>query len=391
MSYKIPTTQNLFDAYLSRLETQLGQDAPINDRAFLRVLSAAMSGLSIGHYKYAADRAQANLALTAVGEDLDRIGLDNSTPRKLAETAVLEATLLATTGTVIPAAREFVSDVNGLRYKTEAEVTAAAGVATLSLRCTESGTDGNMENGETLSISAQIAAAETQATVTDTTTTGADQETDANYRPRVLFAQRAVTGGGNASDHKIWSEAVAGVKRAFPYAGRPAYAGDSYPGDRLVYIECQTSIDSDGIPPAPLLDQVRDAINTDPDTGLSRAILGLTDATLWVEPIIRTAIYVQISDLDVVAAQEAACKSDIEDALELYLRGISPFVDGVDSEQERMDTITNISMSDIVQDVLFSYGANAQTVVFGLVVGVFIPLYFLNPGELAKLGGITYV
>jgi hypothetical protein len=48
-------------------------------------------------------------------------------------------------------------------------------------------------------------------------------------------------------------------------------------------------------------------------------------------------------------------------------------------------------MSDIVQDVLFSYGANAQTVVFGLVVGVFIPLYFLNPGELAKLGGVTYV
>jgi uncharacterized phage protein gp47/JayE len=391
MAYPIPTTKQLFDSYLSRLETQLGQDAPINDRAFLRVLSAAMSGLSIGHYKYAADRAQANLALTAVGEDLDRIGLDNSTPRKLAETAVLEATLLATTGTVIPAAREFVSDVNGLRYKTEAEVTAVAGVATLSLRCTESGTDGNMENGETLSISAQIAGAETQATVTDTTTTGAVKETDANYRPRVLFAQRAVTGGGNASDHKIWSEAVAGVKRAFPYTGRPAYAGASYPGDRLVYIECQTSIDSDGIPPAPLLDQVRAAINTDPDTGLSRATLGLTDATLWVEPIIRTPIYVQISDLDVEAAQEAACKSDIEDALELYLRGISPFVDGVDAEQERMDTITNISMSDIVQDVLFSYGANAQTVVFGLVVDVFIPLYFLNAGELAKLGGIAYV
>jgi vacuolar-type H+-ATPase subunit E/Vma4 len=111
---------------------------------------------------------------------------------------------------------------------------------------------------------------------------------------------------------------------------------------------------------------------------------------LFVESIIRTSIFIDISDLDVETEKESDCKSDISDALDLYFRTIRPFVDGVDVEQERDDTITNVSVSEILSDVLKSYGATVQTVTFGLVVGVSIPLYTLDQGELAKLGGITY-
>ncbi len=391
MAYRIPTTQELFLAYLARLEARLGQDSPISDKAFLRVLAAAESGLSIGHYKYAADAVLQNLALTATGDGLDRIGNDNSCLRKLAETAVITATLPAIAGTVIPTNWEFVGDANGLRYKVEAAVTAIApGVATLSLRCTESGDQGNLDPADTLSISAQIAGAETQATVTGTTTDGVDVETDADYRPRVLFAQRAVTGGGNATDHKIWAEAVVGVRRAFPYSGSPGFA-TSFPGERTIYVEAITSIDADGLAPLSLLDDVRDAINTDPDTGKSRMMLGLTDATLYVQSIIRTPIFVEISNLVCDSAVQVACKADIATALDLYFRTITAFVDGVDVPQERNDSITAIFVSDIVKDVLFSYGATADTVTFGIVVGVGIPMYLLNPGELTKLGAVYYV
>lgn len=391
MAYKIPTTQELSDAHLARLEGILGQDSPINDKAFLRVLAATEAGLDIGHYKYAADAALQSFALTATNEGLDRIGLDNNTPRKQAQSAIFTATLPATTGTTIPATADFIGDANGIRYRPEAAVVAVAGVATLSLRCTETGVAGNLEVSDTLSISSQIAGAETVATITVVDQLGVDKETDSEYRPRVLFAQRAVTGGGNATDHKIWAEAVTGVRRAFPYSGRPPSEGTSYPGDRTVYVEATTTIDADGIAPVSLLNDVRDAINTDPDTGEIRAILGLTDDTLWVESIIRTSIFVTINDLDVSAEKEAALKSDLDSACDLYFRSIAPFVDGVDVPQERTDSITNLSLSEVVQDVLYSYGATAQGIGFGLVVGVFIPLYFLNPGELTKLGGITYV
>ena len=55
-----------------------------------------------------------------------------------------------------------------------------------------------------------------------------------------------------------------------------------------------------------------------------------------------------------------------------------------------MDTITSASVSAIAQDVLQSYGATAQTVTFGLIVGVSTPLYTLGQGECAKLGSVAY-
>lgn len=387
MAYKIPTTQNLFDAHLARLETAIGQDAPSNEKAFLKVLAGTEAGQDIGLYKYAADAAKQNLALSATADGLDRIGNDNGVPRKQAVTCILAADLNALTGTLIPINTEFTGDMNGLRYKTEADVTAAAGVAAISLRCTDPGTDGNLEIADTLSITAQIAGAETVAEVTAVTQTGIDEESDSDYRPRVLFAQRAITGGANATDHKIWAEAVEGIVRAFPYAGRPPALGASFPGDRTVYCECTTSIDSDGIPPAWLLADVRTDLNTDPETGLSRLVLGITDATLWVYPISRTSIFLEIRDFVCDPAKEAACKSAITDAVDLYFATIRPFVDGVDFENERTDSITAVSLSLIVQDVLLSYGAVCQSIGFGLAVGVFISLYTLGQGELVKRGG----
>ena len=276
-----------------------------------------------------------------------------------------------------------------MRYRCTDAVTAVAGVATLNLRCVESGSQGNLDNGDTLEIASQITGAETTATVTATVTLGIDEESDSDYRPRVLFAQRAITGGANATDHKIWAEAVTGVKQAFPYSGRPVDEGTSYPGDRSVYVECTSDINSDGIAPAWLLADVRTAINYNIN-GASQAPLGITNATLFLRSISRTIMYVQISDLVVDSTKESACKSAISAALTLHFSELRPFVDGVDVVQERNDSITSITVSAAVQDVLTSYGATCTAIGVGTAVGVFFSIYVLGQGELCKLGTITY-
>lgn len=390
MAYNIPTLQELTAAHLARLESQLGQSAPVNDKAFLRVLALSEAGQDIGLYKYAADRAKQNLAITATGSDLDLIGNNENTVRKPATTAQVTATLTATTGVIIPATIDFIADANGLLYRPVAPVTAVLNVATLTLQCRESGVSGQLEIGDTLEIASQVSGANTTATVTAIVVIGLDAESDADYRPRVLFAQRAITGGANATDHKIWSEAVTGVKRAFPYSGRPVDEGTSYPGDRQVYVESTTDISPDGIAPAWLLADVRSAINTDPDTGESRAPLGLTDATLFLRSISRTTMHTEVRDLVVDADKEADCKTDITAALTLYYANVVPFVDGVDLPQERSDTITSMSVGDIVQDVLKAYGATASSVGFGIAIGVFLTQYVLGTGELCKIGTVAY-
>jgi hypothetical protein len=165
-------------------------------------------------------------------------------------------------------------------------------------------------------------------------------------------------------------------------------------GIRTVFIEAIESIDVDGIAPQSLLDDVRDSINIDPETGLSRPPLGCTDESLYVESIVRTSIYVTIRGLVVSSEQEAAAKDKIQLSIDEYLRSMSPFIVGLDVDLDRNDTISELSLSTIVQDILRPVGGYAASVGFGLIPGEFYSTYTLFKNELAKLaspGGIIYV
>jgi hypothetical protein len=391
----IPTTQEIADQNIARFEAELGQTVPINAKAFLRVLSVEEAILFTSLYKFGIDRIKQVLATTATGAGLDDIGNEYGVTRKTAAATVLTITLPGTNGTIIPATIDFVSDSTGVRYSVDASATITGGIATISVTAQQAGTIGNLNNGETLTIGTQVAGAETVATVTDTTTTGADEETDDNYRIRILDVIRAPGGGGNAADYRNWSQEVAGVARAYPYAGKPiALLATSSPPDRTVYVESTTAIDADGIPPQSLLDDVRDSITTDPSTGLARQPLGLTDDTLFVEAIIRTPFFVQITGLTVDSSIEATVKTEIDTQLTSYFRGLRPFVDGVDAVTDRNDLITDLTVSNVVQDVLSANGGSAQSVAFDTTSGGSIPEYQLTQGETAKLAtpnGVIYV
>jgi uncharacterized phage protein gp47/JayE len=384
MAYTTPTTQALKDSNLANLEGELGQNAPIADKAFLRVLAALEALIGTSLAKLAADRVRQSLALTATGEGLDDVGGEYGVIRKAAVAAELTVTLPATTGTIIPTTTPFIGDANGVRYFPITQVVAAAGVATINLQADETGVSGNLQVSDTLTIGTQIAGAETTATVTVVDTVGSDRETDSDYRPRVLDAIRSEGGGGNAFDYRSWAEEVSGVARAYPFAGQPTVPGT--PPDRTVFVEATTDIDADGIAPPALLDDVRDNITTDPLTGLSRQPLGLTDATLWVESITRTTINVTVTNLLVDIAIEAAVKAEIDAALASYFLSLDPFVDGLDFIGDKNDTVTDLTVSQVVQDILSANDASATAV----SVSVATP-YVLDPGEEAKIGTVSYV
>ncbi|MHC4622022.1 MAG: hypothetical protein ACYTEQ_30140, partial [Planctomycetota bacterium] len=141
-----------------------------------------------------------------------------------------------------------------------------------------------------------------------------------------------------------------------------------------------------------LLADARDTINNDPETGEMRPPLGETDETLWVESISRTNIYVEITDLTVPTGQIGNAKADIDTALTAYFKSVKPYVSGLTPEGDRNDLITRLTVSTFVQDALTTYGGSATDVEIRLLPGgVAIPEYRLNPGELAKYGGATYV
>lgn len=389
MAVNIPTTQEQADTNQSNFESRIGQDAPLNDKAFITVQAIVEALQFTSLYKYAAERVIQNFAQTATGEDLDRIGVEYGVVRTPAQSAVLTATLNSTS--VIPQTTTFKGDANGETYFLSNSVTPVAGVATLSLTSQTTGEAGNLNVSDTLTISNQIAGAETQATVTVVDTIGVDEESDDDYRLRILDKIRSQGGGGNAADYRNWSEEPAGVKRTYPYSGRPVADPSAPPPARTVFVEAETSIDPDGLAPASLIQDVIDSITTDPITGEDRQPLGLTNDTLYVESIVRTSLFVEVRNLNVSPSLESQVKQNIETALTLYFSSITCFVDGLDPIFERNDTITDLVVSDIVQDVLKANSASATGVGFGTSPGSFVSIYQLDPGELSKLGGVTYV
>ena len=389
MALNLPTTQESKNTNLANLEGQLGQTSPLADKAFLRVL-AAMEALGVATplYKFAAERAKQNLWLTATGDDLDLLGVEYNVPRKAAVAAVLTIQLPGTNGTIIPATVDFIGDANGVRYFPDSSATITGGFATITVTAEEAGISGNLQIGDTLSIGTQIAGAETVASVTIIDTVGTERETDDAYRVRGLDVVRSEGGGGNSFDYRNWAQEVSGVTRAFPYAGQPTVTGT--PPDRTVFIEADITIDPDGIAPQALLDDVRDSITTDPLTGLTRQPLGLTDSTLWVESIIRSEFFIEITGLVIDAAIETETKAEIEAAVINYFISLNPFVAGLDFLGDKNDVITQLTISDIIQDILSARSGSATSIAFGSSFGSYPSTpATLDPGEKAKLGTIT--
>jgi uncharacterized phage protein gp47/JayE len=393
MPLNILTTQELSDRNVSEIETKLDRSTPSNPMSLIRVLSIM---LAMGHtelYKFAVERSLQNFALTAGKVKLKEIGVEWGVIYNPAEQAVLTVTIDTEVGASIPQGTGFLGVLNGERYYTNYSVVATGASTELSITSENFGAVGNLSNGETLGISSQISGVGSIATVTGTDNTGADSEDIEDYRQRVLFEIRSVKGGGNATDYKTWGEEVTGVRRIYPYAGKPVESPISYPGDRTIYVEATTDVDEDGIAPGALLTEVRNAINNDPVTGRSRPPLGITNDTLTVQSIIRTSFFVNVSGITIPTDSLAEAKSDIETFLALYFLSVRPYVESIDIVAEKNNILTDLTVSKIVQDVLSTYGGTAESATFGIDgVSPLVPTstYTLEPNELAKLGTVTY-
>ncbi len=400
MAFLVPTSKQKFTQYLSIFENKLNQTSPLADKAFLRVLSAVLALEMIEVFKFAAERALQNLAITATGEDLRALGRNYNVPFSDDTNAVITANLPAVDTTIISATATFIGVNNGLRYFIQNSVIAdVTNNAEITLIAEDPGVSGNLEDGEPLTITSSIPGAEDVAVVgiiaanpSSTIVTGANAESDDDYRVKVLDEIRRIGGGGNSSDYRRWALEVSGVRRIYPYSGEPfGQGGSSFPPDRTIYVEVDESLDPDGIPSAGILTQVREAITTDPESLETRQPLGLTDETLFIVPITTFSIAIQVHNVIVDNDDEVVAINAITNALANYVKSVRPFVPGLDPEEDRKDLVTQVTLSDVVQDALTPLGGTAEHVFFGPAIDSFIDSKQLDPGEILILGIIDFV
>ena len=388
MPYNNPSTEELVNRNRTQIEANLNQNTPLSEKAFNTVLSTVEALADRELYGYASDLTRENLALTASEDGLGALGEEYGIYRFQPTAWEGMAAFDIPDGETLYFGTAFIGP-QGFKYETSRSATApylepGSGVL-VPITCTEFGPSGNLSVGDTLSIQIPIGTGRT-AKVVEIITLGTSIEDLESYRQRLLDFERSEGGGGNSSDYRTWAQGVPGVRRAYPFSGPPEDVGhDALPGERTVYIECLPEVDSEGIPPQSLLDLVWTALQLDPGTGESREVLGLTRDTLYVRPIVRTKLYVTVKGMAVSVGNIGDAEAAVSSALAVFFEGFSPFVQGLDPDFDKKDTVTASVIGREVQNVLDAYGGTAQEIFFGTSPAVSTGRYELKQNEKVKL------
>jgi uncharacterized phage protein gp47/JayE len=299
MPFDRPTLPELRDRIRRDFNARLpGADALLR-QSNLRVIADVLAGLSTLHYGYQEWLARQLFPDTAETAFLERWASIWGLTRLPATAAVGSLTVQGTAGAVVPAGAEF-QRVDGVRYQTADGATLAAdGTATVAVEAETLGTTGGADAGTQVSTVTALPGIVAQATVAAPGLAGgADEESDALLRTRLLARIQTPPHGGAASDYVDWTLEVPGVTRVWV---APQEQG---PGTVVVRFAMDDAAHPNGIPTAgdvalvqAHLDAVRpvtaDVIVVAP---IARAI-DVTIATLTPDtPEVRTAVVAELTD-----------------------------------------------------------------------------------------------
>lgn len=138
-----------------------------------------------------------------------------------AQPATGQITVTGTAATVVPAGTKW-ARADGVTYQSTVEVTLAGTSADVPIEAVEAGADGDAALGVELEITAPIAGLDSTALVSGAEIEdGADEETDAGLRARLLQRLDQPPAAGGEGDYVRWARAVPGVTRAWARGGVP--------------------------------------------------------------------------------------------------------------------------------------------------------------------------
>jgi uncharacterized phage protein gp47/JayE len=172
---------------------------------------------------------------------------------RIAATAAIGAvTFTGTPGAIVPAGAELRRG-DDARFLLAADVTiGGGGTGTGNVTARVAGAAGNAQAGVALQLVAPVAGVQPSAVVAvGGLGAGADAETDASLRARLLLRIQTPTAGGVAGDYVTWALAVAGVEKVWVY---PVWLGAGTVGVAFVTA-------GGAIPAAPLVAAVQAALD----------------------------------------------------------------------------------------------------------------------------------
>lgn len=355
MPYSRPTLQAIINRLTDSLTSRLGGTA--SRRAVNQIVARVFAGNAHEEYGAIDFISKQIIPTTAEAGFLDDWAAVFKITR-LAATFAQGPCDFTGTGTEFIPQDTVVLDGDGTQYKTVGDLTLVAGAGTVDVIAPESGTIGNLEEGEALTLEAPISGVDNDATVgTGGIVGGADQETDEDLRQRLLFVIRQPPHGGAVQDYVFWAQLVNGVGEVFVLPFNGGQVGN-------VDVSFLTDDPDNPIPDAPLIAEVQAIIDAErPVTVCSQTVFAFeafpVNFVIELKPDSTDTAEVQanvIAELKALIARESSPAGNIySSAAGTYVDGgtipLSRINEAISQAQGEFDHVTTVPVADVTVDV----------------------------------------
>lgn len=254
MPFSRPTIADLYEQSSTDMEARIpGADARTR-RAVLTELAKVLAGGLHGEYGFIDWVSRQRLVSTADAEYLDRHGAVWGIARNAATFSTGVVLFSGENGSVIPLDASL-RRADGREYVTTESGTISGGTASVPISAVLEGLDGNADAGAPVAIVSPISGVSSSGTVSGSGLTGgADEESDEDYRERILDRIQEPPHGGSATDYIAWAKEISGVTDVWVF---PLESGTATVAIRFMMYDTY----DDGIPLQDDVDRVQEHID----------------------------------------------------------------------------------------------------------------------------------
>jgi hypothetical protein len=395
-AFENKTIEDIRDLLINAFNFYFNKKMRLLPKAFIRAFSIVLAGIFITLYKQIGWLFLQLFPETAYWKEVTILGVK---VRPLVKWGVLIGAGLPRTGekwkgeitinvanqnTTLLGGSQLKSELTGKLYITDTAEFLTNETEAVAITCVDAGSAGNIEAEDILTFVNPLGNVKKAAVVLAVTQDGTDDETEGEYRYRVVNRYRMQPQGGALADYRIWASDVPGVLNVYPYND------ENSPSGVLLFVSGNPSLFPNRIPSEALLKQVGNACTYDPKTGKATrkpmtAVLDPAGDGSYsnVMPVSIVEFDIYITGLTGIIPSDFA--GAVRPAVEDYFLGRESYIRGLSDDNNKTNVVSKNNVSSTVDQIAISVKTEFESVIMKREEEI-EPSYSLGMGELSKLG-----